>query len=148
MCCKKTMYMMICRILFVLTVGFLSVSAGFAQGVGGKISGRATDPSGAIVPGVQVSAQNARTNVVSATQTDTSGYYSLQLPSGDYVISVSATGFATLVQQNVSVTIGGDVGLDFHLQVATTTTTVEVKSRRFSGADHPKQFRRSDDSRQ
>ncbi len=74
-----------------------------------------------------VSAQNTRTNVVSATQTDTSGYYLLQLPSGDYVISVSATGFATLVQQNVSVTIGGDVGLDFHLQVAATTTTVEVK---------------------
>jgi hypothetical protein len=79
------------------------------------------------MPGVQVSAQNSRTNVVSATQTDASGYYLLQLPSGDYVVSVSATGFATLVQQNVSVTIGGDVGLDFHLQVATTTQTVEVK---------------------
>ena len=72
MCRLKTMYMMICRILFVLTVGFLSVSAGFAQ-VGGKISGRATDLSGAIVPGVQVSATNSRTNVVSATQTDRSG---------------------------------------------------------------------------
>ena len=30
------------------------------------------------------------------------------------------------MQQNVSVTIGGDVGLDFQLQVASTTTTVEV----------------------
>ena len=126
MWCSKTKYVVICRILFVLTVGFLSVSAGFAQ-VGGKVSGRATDLSGAIVPGVQVTAQNARTNVVSATQTDSSGYYLLQLPSGDYAISVKATGFATLVQQNVSVTIGGDVGLDFHLQVAATTTTVEVK---------------------
>jgi Carboxypeptidase regulatory-like domain len=127
MYCLKTRYMMICRILFVITVGFLSVSQGFAQGVGGKISGRVTDPSGAFVPGVHVSAQDARTNVVSATETDTSGYYLLQLPSGDYVVSVSATGFATLVQQNVSVTIGGDVGLDFQLQVASTTTTVEVK---------------------
>ncbi len=53
MCRKKTVYTMICRIFLVLAVGFLSVSAGFAQGVGGKISGRATDPSGAIVPGVQ-----------------------------------------------------------------------------------------------
>jgi hypothetical protein len=109
-----------------LSVGLLSVSAGFAQ-VGGKVSGRATDKSGAIVPGVHVTARNTRTSVVSATQTDTSGYYSLQLPSGDYVISGSATGFATFEQQNVSVTIGGDVGLDFHLQVAATTTTVEVK---------------------
>jgi hypothetical protein len=125
--CSKTKYVMICRILFVLTFGFLSVSAGFAQ-VGGKISGRATDLSGAIVPDVKVTAKNARTNVVSATQTDRSGYYSLQLPSGDYAISASATGFATLLQQDVSVTIGGDVGLDFHLQVASTTTTVEVKA--------------------
>ena len=128
MCCLKTMYMMIWRILFVVTVGFLSVSAGFAQiNVGGKISGRATDPTGAIMPGVHVSAQNAKTNVVSATDTDKSGYYLLQLPPGDYVVSVSATGFATLVEQNVSVTIGGDVGLDLHLQVATATTSVVVK---------------------
>jgi hypothetical protein len=126
MWCLKAKYVTICRILFVLTVGFLSVSAGFAQ-VGGKISGRATDPSGAIVPGIKVTAENARTNVVGATQTDTSGYYSLQLPSGDYVVSVSATGFATLVQKNVTVTIGADVGVDLHLQVAATTTTVEVK---------------------
>ena len=122
----RLMYVTICRMLFVLIVGCLSVPAGFAQ-VGGKISGRATDPSGAIVRDVQVSARNARTNVVSATQTDTSGYYSLQLPSGDYVVSVSAPSFATLVQKNVTVTIGADVGLDLHLQVAATTTTVEVK---------------------
>jgi hypothetical protein len=124
---SKTMRTKICRVLFVLTVGFLSVSAGFAQGVGGKVSGRATDPSGAFMPGVQISAQNSRTNVESETQTDTSGYYLLQLPSGDYVVSVSATGFATLVQRDVTVTIGGDVGLDFHLKVATTATIVEVK---------------------
>jgi hypothetical protein len=41
-------------------------------------------------------------------------------------VTASSTGFGTLVQQNVSVTIGGDVGLDFYLQVATTTTSVEV----------------------
>ncbi len=128
MCRLKTMYMMILRIFFVVTVGFLSVSAGFAQiNVGGKISGRATDPTGAIMPGVHVSAQNTKTNVVSATGTDKSGYYLLQLPPGDYVVSVSATGFATLEEQNVSVTIGGDVGLDLHLQVATATTSVVVK---------------------
>src|SRR4029077_14026600 len=90
-------------------------------------SGRATGPSGAIIPGVDVSAQNARTNVVSVTQTDESGYYLLQLPSGNYVVSAGAAGFGTVVQQNVSVTIGGDVGLDFHLQIATTSEVVEVK---------------------
>ena len=38
MCRLKTMYMMILRILFVVSVGFLSVSACFAQiNVGGRI---------------------------------------------------------------------------------------------------------------
>jgi hypothetical protein len=128
MCRLKTMYMMILRILFVVGVGFLSVCAGFAQiNVGGRISGRATDPTGAIMPGVHVSAQNAKTNVVIAADTDKSGYYLLQVPPGDYVVSVRAAGFATLEEQNVSVTLGGDVGLDLHLQVATATTSVVVK---------------------
>lgn len=110
----------------VITGVLLCVSLASAQGVGGRVSGRATDPSGAIIPGVHISAQNVNTNVLSETQTDASGYYTLQLTSGDYTLRLNATGFATLEQKNVSVTVGGDVGLDFQLQVASTATVVEV----------------------
>jgi Carboxypeptidase regulatory-like domain len=114
------------QISFVVVVGLLSVSIALGQSVGGRVSGRSTDPSGAVVPAVRISAQNTSTNVVSATQSDGSGYYTLQLPSGNYTITESATGFGTLVQQNITVTVGGDVGLDFHLQVASSATSVEV----------------------
>ena len=114
------------QISFVVVVGLLSVSIALGQTVGGRVSGRSTDPSGAVVPGVRISAQNTSTNVESGTQSDGSGYYALQLPSGNYTITASATGFGTLVQQNVTVTVGGDVGLDFHLDVASSTTSVEV----------------------
>ena len=70
----------VCQISFVIVLGLFSASIASAQGAGGRVSGRATDPTGAIMPGVHVSAQNTKTNAVSATETDNSGYYLLQLP--------------------------------------------------------------------
>jgi hypothetical protein len=125
-CYLSLFWRIICQISLAVVVGFLSASMASAQGAGGRVSGRATDSSGAIVPGVDISAQNASTNAMSTTKTDDSGYYTLQLPSGNYTITADATGFGKLEQQNVAVTVGGDMGLDFHLEVATTTTTVEV----------------------
>lgn len=63
------------QISFVLMTGFLFIATAFAQNVGGKLSGRATDPSGAIIPGVRITVQSSSTNVVSTTQSDGSGYY-------------------------------------------------------------------------
>jgi len=114
------------QVFFLVVTVFLFISTVLGQGVGGTVSGRVTDPSGAIIPGVHISAQNIRTGVEGGTQSDASGYYVLQLASGEYTIVVTATGFATLEQKNVSVTVGGDVGLDFQLQVASTATVVEV----------------------
>lgn len=112
---------------FVAAVALACASVAAAQNIGGRVSGRSTDPSGAVIPGVRISARNTGTDVVSATLSDGSGYYALQLPSGTYTVTASATGFATLVRQNVTVTVGGDVGLDFHLPLASSTTSVEVR---------------------
>jgi hypothetical protein len=114
---------------FVIAVWLISATIASAQSnVSGRVSGRVTDQSGAIIPNAQINAQNTGTNVTSGTQSDSSGYYVLQLPAGNYVISVSSAGMATLKQDNVAVTIGGDAGLDFHLQVASTRTVVEVQA--------------------
>ncbi|MGA8231824.1 MAG: carboxypeptidase-like regulatory domain-containing protein, partial [Candidatus Acidiferrales bacterium] len=113
----------------ILTLALFSLlfgSIALAQGVGGRASGRVTDPSGAIIPGVQILAQDVNTNVTTSAKTDSSGYYALQLSSGKYTVTVTANGFETLKQENVSVTIGGDLGLDFHLTIASSRTVVEV----------------------
>jgi Carboxypeptidase regulatory-like domain len=110
-----------------LSAGLLFVSVALAQSsVGGRVSGRVTDQSGAIIPGAHISAQNVSTGVVSGTQSDDSGYYVLQLPEGNYTISASATGMATLKHQNVVITIGGDAAVNFLLPVASAQTVVEV----------------------
>lgn len=109
------------------SVVLLFASMALAQSsVGGRVSGRVTDQSGAIIPGAHVSAQNINTGVVSGTESDASGYYVLQLAQGDYAISASATGMATVKHENVVITTGGDAGVDFPLPVAATQTVVEV----------------------
>ena len=114
------------RISFVVVAGLFFVSMGLAQNVGGKVTGRVTDPSGAVIPGARIHAQNINTNVVSEAQSDGLGYYVLQLPIGDYSINASASGFETVAQPNLTVLVGSDVGLDFHLVVGATKTIVQV----------------------
>jgi hypothetical protein len=64
------------QISLVVAVGLVTASIASAQGVG-RVSGRATDPSGAVIPGAAISAQNTSTNVLSETESDSSGYYAL-----------------------------------------------------------------------
>ena len=111
----------------VVAAMLLSTPVALSQGsVGGRVSGRVTDPDGAVVPGASISAQNTNTNVVNKSQSNDSGYYVMQLPEGKYNITVSAAGFSTIVEQAVPITVGGDAGLDVHLIIATTSTAVEV----------------------
>ena len=104
----------------------VSVAICSGQNVGGKVSGRVTDPTGAIILGASLSARDINTGVLSTGQSDTSGYYVLELPIGVYNITATSKGFATSTQQNVTVTVGGDVGVDFHLQLGSTQTVIEV----------------------
>lgn len=112
-----------------ILIVLLSASFALAQGVGGRVGGRVTDPSGAVIPGAHIIAQNTNTNVTGETDSNDSGYYVMQLSAGNYKVTVTAPGFATMVQQNINVTIGGDAGLDIHLPLATTETVVEVEGQ-------------------
>ena len=121
---------------FVIVETFIAVTSGLifgasalAQNVGGRITGRVTDPSGVIVPGVQLAARNISTNVSNTAQTNESGYYSMQLPIGVYEVAASHAGFQSMAQENVTITVGADLEVDFTLQLATTRTIVEVQAQ-------------------
>src|SRR5690349_15350247 len=64
------------RLSSMLLVVALFATASFAQeGINATLSGVAADPSGALVPGVQVTAKNTATGVTSTTLTNESGTY-------------------------------------------------------------------------
>ena len=64
-----------------------------AQVTGGALVGVVTDPSGAVLPKVEVQALNAGTNVVATTRTNDVGYYEFSsLPAGRYTLTAQIAG--------------------------------------------------------
>lgn len=114
-----------------LLVTFLCVLAGARlQGQiagNGEIEGTITDPSGAVVPGASVVATNMATGIRTSTLTTGAGLYVLSpLAPGAYSISVTAKGFQTLVQQNLTVNALSVMGLNLALKVGLSTEQVTV----------------------
>src|SRR4051794_34985714 len=103
------------------------ISTAVAQKITGDISGDVTDSSGAVVPNVTVTAENAGTGLSRSTTTTASGSYRIpELPIGTYKVTATAQGFKTLVQ-NAEVVSGGVIHADFKLPVGERTETVEVE---------------------
>jgi hypothetical protein len=98
-----------------------------AQITTGVIQGQVEDSTGAVLPGVSVEARNVDTNFSRTLTTDGQGRYALlQLPTGDYVVTFSIAGFATLVQEGVTLRVGQALELSPQMQVAATAETITV----------------------
>lgn len=94
----------------------------------GKITGFITDPSGAVIAGVPVTATNAGTGVVTKAETSDTGEYLLNfLVPGTYRVEVEKAGFQRAVQNEVLVSAGGTARIDVALVVGSLGQTVEVE---------------------
>jgi len=117
------------NVLFGLFAQLLVVGSLWAQSDRGAITGTVTDPTGAVVPGVQVTATNADTKVQSSATTNDVGLYSiLNLPIGRYTVAFSKQGFKTYDRAGITVAIGQVVRLDATLQVGAVTESVTVSA--------------------
>src|SRR6266508_7032387 len=93
------------------------------------VEGVVTDPSGAVLPGVNVEIRNADTNLTRSLVTDRDGrFVAPQLPSGRYTVTFKLAGFATLVQENVLATVGEAVRLNPVMKVSGIAETVTVNT--------------------
>src|SRR6185503_21002975 len=101
---------------------------GQSQANTGNIDGRVTDPNGAALPNVTVTATNESTGLSKSAQTSDEGLYRIAfLPPGVYKVATSgAQGFAAASLTNVTVTVGGQTPLDIQLAVGATTTMVDI----------------------
>jgi hypothetical protein len=98
-----------------------------AQAVRATILGTVTDTSGASLPGATVEVKNVATGVVSPTVADEQGRYSVpELLVGAYEVTASLQGFRTVVQQNVTLTVGAQRVVDFELPIGTLEETITV----------------------
>src|SRR5438876_4487046 len=122
---EQTKRLLSCSLLAV-TVLLLSVGMPAAQEFRGSISGRVTDPSGAAVPGAQVTVTNSATNVSSSATTNEDGVYTvLYLAPGQYTVVAEMRGFKKLLR-SVEVQVGDKLTLDLPLEVGSITESVNI----------------------
>src|SRR3979411_988836 len=75
--------------------------------VSAAISGRVTDPAGAVVSGATVTANNLETHAVRTTVTDEAGRYSiLSLAVGAYEVRISKQGFPEEIRGGIHRAVG------------------------------------------
>ncbi|HXG91201.1 MAG TPA: carboxypeptidase regulatory-like domain-containing protein [Blastocatellia bacterium] len=99
-----------------------------AQEPTGAIEGTVTDPQGAIVPNVTVTAKNIATGLTRTTNTGSDGRYRIaSLPPGTYEIRAGGQqGFKATVVTDIQVNVGANVPIDVTLQAGGVTETVTV----------------------
>ncbi len=113
------------RTLFIVFV--LSALTAFAQDPTGVLEGQVEDPSGALVPGAEVSAVNLQTGLEAGQASAKSGTFHFSyLPVGLYKLQVSAKGFAAFTVSSVRINVGRTINVLVKLQIAASSDQVMV----------------------
>jgi hypothetical protein len=98
-----------------------------AQVQTGEITGRVTDNTGAILPGVTVTLSGpALLQPQTATTSETGSYQFARIPIGSYTVQFALPGFKTVVRQGVRVDIGFTAQINQQLDISTVEETVTV----------------------
>ncbi|PYQ15088.1 MAG: hypothetical protein DMF80_10570 [Acidobacteria bacterium] len=98
-----------------------------SQATTGVIEGTVVDESGASVPGATVTLKNTATNFERVVSTNADGRFrGLLLPLGPYRVTVTMSGFATLVREGIDLAVGQSVNLPLTLKVSSVQEQVVV----------------------
>jgi hypothetical protein len=99
----------------------------WAQDSGGSVRGYVRDESGAVLPGVSVTATSPELLQPSVAVTDEAGLYRLNnLPPGTYVIQAELSGFATHRREGILVRAGLTFTIDIQMGLSTISETITV----------------------
>lgn len=98
-----------------------------AQSPTAKVTGRVTDPSGAVVPAASIRVTNLDTNISSTAAANETGDYTIPyLNPGRYTLEASAAGFRTYRRAEFTLVVDQDQRIDIPLEVGAATETVTI----------------------
>lgn len=107
----------------------LSALPAHSQVLYGSLVGDITDPTGAAIPGAQVTITNKENGLVREVSTEANGRYSLQnVIAGTYDIKATSAGFQTLTRSGVIVSINTVARMDLALKVGEVSDQITVEA--------------------
>src|SRR5881397_3587647 len=121
---RKLILMLPLLLSFLLAPSALHSQSQITTGV---IQGVVMDESGGVLPGAKVTMVHSATGFRRELISDGGGRFTaLLMPLGAYQITVEQTGFATLVREGVTLTVGQTANLTLTMNVAGTAARIEV----------------------
>src|SRR2546430_14163781 len=106
----------------------LSSGLAWAQATA-QISGSVKDQSGAVLPGVEITATQTGTGIARTTVTNETGSYVLpNLPLGPYRVEAALPGFRSYVQMGIVLQVNSSPEINIQLAVGQVSEQVEVQA--------------------
>src|SRR5437762_1024610 len=115
-------------LILALAVSTTAGASAWAQSTA-QITGTVKDQTGAVLPGVEVTATQTETGIARSTVTNETGTYVLSnLPIGPYRLEATLPGFRTFVQTGIVLEVNSNPVLNPVLEVGQVSEQVEVQA--------------------
>ena len=125
----NTKYFLCARLLVVSLVVLLAPSMFAQSGSTSALTGRITDPTGAVLPGVSVTATSVATNQTRSVISVEDGVYRIPLlDPGIYRVKFSLSGFKTAEVTSVTLVVTETTVLNQSLEVGTSSEAITVEA--------------------
>lgn len=120
-----------------VTSGFIVISFilaslalhSYGQDTSATLRGSVTDPTGAAIPGAQLTLTNEATKYQRKFEAAADGEYNFQnLTSATYDLEATAKGFKTTVRSGIYLSLNQSAQVDIQLQLGAASTTVNVST--------------------
>ena len=122
------MQRLLVHLFFAALLAAMASGAVWAQATA-QISGAVQDQSGAVLPGVEVTATQTETGIIRMTVTNETGHYALpNLPVGPYKLEAALPGFRTFIQTGIVLDVNANPTINVSLQVGRVSEQVEVQA--------------------
>lgn len=119
---KPIIALVICTVFFCV----LSPCASAQQAASATLSGRITDPNGAVVAGAQVIATQKATGLKRQTTSNDEGLFVLtNLPADEYEVKIQASGFSAK-ELNATLLVGQEATFDATLSIASVAAASDT----------------------
>ena len=111
-----------------ICISLVCCTSVFAQEVA-QIRGTVTDPSGAVVPNVDVAVSQSETGLKRTATSDGKGFYVIpNLPLGPYSLEATKMGFQTFVRPGIVLQVGTNPDIPISLRVGDVSDKVVVEA--------------------